>query len=364
MDNSYIYSFLNSQAIKNHFEEINFTPTAVQAAWIILHNFGATMKAKHEGLRYLLNDVADEPFPYNHHLDENEFESLHDYIQQKLNYDADIIWKCQEANPFTVYQWRFLYHDNDRYTDFDDSMLYSSPIVLRNAVRKELEEYSSDCLESDGIEFYCVRRRTLESPTYIDSIFNLNHDLIDFEVHCSDDDHNFRIADGLRTTWMNFPVPFKPGDIVHDVGTYRKSAPMLLTSTTQGKIQECPDYRGSDDSDMNVYGYFLSGGDSIPTVPASDGIRLFQDVTWNYMDYDYVPEEELIGNYRIFKVLREIAVNEAEAKRKTINDIEFLLVMYHHILLEDALKNSGIDWFISDYVKQFGVDPDKYRDHS
>ena len=92
-----------------------------------------------------------------------------------------------------------------------------------------------------------------------------------------------------------------------------------------------------DTSDMNVWGFFQD----------TDG-TIYQETAWNYMDYEYFPDEMLIGKKRILKALSNLIKEEI--------DIELFIKAYHLIILEET-RNELMPraWFTDEGLKLAGL---------
>jgi hypothetical protein len=79
-----------------------------------------------------------------------------------------------------------------------------------------------------------------------------------------------------------------------------------------------------------------------------DSGTLYHEVTWNYMDYEYFPNDQLTGKRRIFKALSNLIKEQIS--------LDLFTRAYHLIILEES-KNNIIPrgWYTDEGLQLAGI---------
>ena len=165
--------------------------------------------------------------------------------------------------------------------------------------------------------------------------FNSNCDVTSLARGVSRNDEEGNLEYVFDDMWFCIPAPFKKGDIVWQRNRIVEAGPLVVEGITPDRYAETG-HRGADSSDMNVWGYFQS----------YDG-GIFYEVTFNYIDFEYYPEEMLIGKKRILKALSNYLKGKI--------DIELFSTAYQRILLEEQLKDTMPNCFTDEGLRLAGI---------
>ena len=119
---------------------------------------------------------------------------------------------------------------------------------------------------------------------------------------------------------FSFPAPFKKGDIIYNITHLPDgfcSGPMVMNKIAPDIFAE-RGRLGHDVSDMVVVGYFQH----------SDTGSIYEEDSYNYMNYEYFPVEKLQGKRRVLLSISNLLKGKI--------DIGLCLKAYHQIMLEES----------------------------
>ena len=280
------YDFINSAAIRQHWEEICFTPSVVETAWLIWQSDHHNLAEKYNAWKEILS--LPDAYSIHMHSDFNGDYTLHSLLESYLARTDILYHLANDGSAPACYSVHFSgelsqYKKNELYLTMG-SAINAAKGILREALSDNIPVTDSTRIRID--KYHLDKPDNTESPIApsVSIIFNSNMETMTLESpQYSENDDILSIFESM---WFDFPVPFKKGDIVclkNWDGEYSYcNGPLVLTGNTHNYCKGHPGYHGIDTSDMNVYGYFLSENGDI-----------YHEVTWNLMDYEYYPAENL-----------------------------------------------------------------------
>ena len=330
MNNQEICRFINSKDIKKYLMETGYNFTTAEAAWLIYQCESATLSEKIEAWEVIIKTMPDQSIDSPHF--EKPYESIHKVISDFINLKKRISEMFLTETPTSFYQYTSV--DDNGEKNYEYSIFYSSYEKCFEQLQQELSQENEDVTGE-------IRRAEIDSPSKITAKYNHNLQIMDITITPDNIVSDWRLFDFFDFLWFHFPAPFKKGDILYNPRNYREGfclGPVVMTGITPMKYEE--DGRSHcDTSDMNVWGFFQD----------TDG-TIYQETTWNYMDYEYFPDEMLIGKKRILKALSNLIKEEI--------DIELFIKAYHLIILEET-RNELMPraWFTDEGLKLAGLNP-------
>lgn len=330
MNNQEICRFVNSKDIRKHLADINYSFTTAEAAWLIYQCRDATLAEKYDAWEKIILTMPDQSLDSNHFRE--PYESIHKVIADYVAMKKKVTEMFLEEAPKAFYQYSLIYNDGSQ--DFDDSMLYSSYEKCFGQLEHDLTE------EDDEDTSGCIRRSEIDYSYHITAYYNKKGELMDVEIPSDYGVLDWNLLDFFRDLWFHFPAPFKKGDIIYDPLRHRHGGleDLLVMESCTPLLYEKDGRSHTDSSDMNVWGYFQD----------DESGTIFHEVTWNYMDFEYFPEELLTGKKRILKALSNLLKEEI--------DIGLFTKAYHLIILEEA-RNDLMPkcWFTEEGMKLAGI---------
>jgi hypothetical protein len=330
MNNQEICRFVNSKDIKHYLLEINYEFSTAEAAWLVYQCRTATLDEKIMAWKDIVNTMADQAID-SPQFDE-PYESIHKVILDFIDLKEQALKLFLTESEKDFYQYTLVYSDGSM--DYEDSMLYSSYEKCLKQMNKEIQEEKDDTVSGD------IRRSGIDSFWTITAFYNNNAEIIDVRIPRDYGILDWNLLDFFEDLWFHFPVPYKKGDILYDPRKYNRGSRdglIVMTGITPLLYEE--DGRThTDSSDMNVWGYFQEEETGI----------LYQEVTWNYMDYELFPKEKLVGKKRILKALSNLLKEEIS--------LDLFIRAYHLIILEETRNDlMPRGWYTDEGLKLAGI---------
>ena len=310
MTNHEICRFVNSKDIRKYLEEIDYSFTTAEAAWLVYQCRDATLKVKEDAWKKIIETMPDQSIN-SFHFDK-PFESIHKAILDFIQLKRQAYEMFLKESPDAFYQYTLVYSDGSK--EYDQSLLYSSYEKCFSQLKKELYE-EADERDLSGL----IRRSQINCLYHISTSYNQNGEIMDINIPSAYGVLDWDLLDFFDGLWFHFPAPFKKGDIICDPLRPWASfcnGPIVMTGCTPMWFEK--DGRShADISDMAVSGYFQS-----------ENGTLYQEITYNYMDFEYFPAEKLTGKKRILKALSNLIKEEI--------GLELFIKAYHLIILEET----------------------------
>ena len=336
MNNQEICRFVNSKDIRQHLLTIGYNFTTAEAAWLVFQCKDAPLSEKITAWEDIIRTMPDGPIDSRQF--DKPYESIHKVIVDFINMKKETSNLFLAEGPTAFYQYTLVYSDGSK--DYEDSLLYSS-------YEKCLKQLCHDLLKEDEDVTGQIRWAKIGCTYNITAIYNHNLDIMDIHIPASYGVLDWDLLDFFNLLWFHFPVPFKKGDILYNPRHHQQgfcAGPVVMTGITPLTYEE--DGRTLwDSTDMNVWGYFQD----------EENGTVFHEVTSNYMDYEYFPEEELTGKKRILKALGNLLKNKIS--------LELFINAYHVIILEETRNDlMPRGWFTDECMKLAGIWEEKKDD--
>ena len=314
-----IYDFINSYDIKEHWEKLDYQPTALESAWLVWQSKNHTLEEKHMAWRNILDNSEDcliSKVRFN--LPQRW---LHHFLRRYMKIEKYLIAEFYREEPNSVYSYRIYYSDSYRGEWCEDWSLYSS----------FNEAYNEVCVETQCAFFEIIKTYLGKEGKQLLVRFNPEKEIVRVdENHYVTDENGYEIFNEVfENMWFSFPTPFKKGDIVKTVlGKYARPTTFadLFVLTSICTEVERP---MTDGSDMTAHGYFID----------RDGV-VYHECIHNYMDLEYVKTPLADENKLLLPISKYL---------KEEIDLGLLLGTYRNILC----KNEANEVYLSlNYTKE------------
>ncbi len=331
MNNREICRFVNSKDIRQHLLDINYNFTTVEASWLVCQCRNITLQGKVAAWEEIIATMPDQVVDTFHSKQPSK--SIHTILRDYIKMKKIMLEMFRQKSPDAFYQYIVAYGDYDN--NYDDSPVYSSLEKCLNQLKKELKD-----IDEDEIGHLSIRRSEIDGTFSITAHFSLTAEITDLELNFDYGVFDWHLMCFFDNLCFRFPTPFKKGDILYDPHNLRQGfcgGPIVMTGITPLNAEENV-HSHIDSSDMNIWGYFQD--DKTGTV--------YQEVTWNYMDYEYFPKEHLTGKKRILKALSNLLKGEI--------DLDLFIKAYHMIILEESKKDlMSKCWFTDEGMELAGL---------
>lgn len=329
MNNQELCRFVNSKDIKHHLLATDYNFTTAEAAWLVYQCKDATLSEKIDAWEDIINTMPDESID-SFHFDK-PYESIHKVISDFINLKKKASDLFFTETPTSFYQYTLIYDDGSK--DYENSLLYSS-------FEKCFRQLKKDWSQEDEYVTGEIRRAEIGCCYTITTRYNHNYQIMDITIPADYGVLDWNLLFFYDDLWFHFPAPFKKGDILYNPRSHHHGfceGPIVMTGITP--LQYEKDGRShTDSSDMNVWGYFQD----------EDSGTVYHEITWNYMDYEYFPEEKLTGKKRILKALSNLLKDEIS--------LELFIKAYHLIILEETRNDiMPRGWFTDEDMKLAGI---------
>lgn len=318
-DNYTFAGYVNSKDIREYLREIGYSFTVQEVAWLIWQCEHLTLKEKRDAWQNLMDrEFLDRETPLVLTICA-EPQKLWDFLCRYM--EIEMGWLERFMDPEnSVYHFSIRFtHRDDAFEYVDDRYVFSNYEDCLEAAKKEVSDY--DDQEKKNLKVRITRRRidSKDGPYHSMSVYlDPNYEILEVEASGTPEEESYTHIT-FEEMWFDFPVPFKKGDIIYDTvipEDWPYGGPMVL--------EECaPDHyakkgrRGCDNTDMWVQGYFRW-----------DGGTIYQESSWNYMNYEYYPVEKLTGKKRVLPVVSRYLKGEI--------GLCCMLNFYHQVLTEET----------------------------
>lgn len=206
-----IYDFINSPDIREHWQNIDFVPNALETAWLVYQSNNHTIEEKHEAWRWIIDNMPDCEVSGKNI--ETPQKSLHEFLKRYMAIENAIITNFLATEPDAVYTYRALWKSDLEI--YDDGTEWHKV----DSIFATFEEAYADATEDDELaplflEFekkhlgahgksISVRMTPDKKPVFIDEELMLANE--------EEADIYYNIFFYLR---FDFPTPFSKGDII------------------------------------------------------------------------------------------------------------------------------------------------------
>ena len=335
----YFSFFMNSESIREYWEETGYHPTSIETAWLIYSSFKLTFDEKcqfWECIAWKMPDMEVIRRPNCPHYD-----SLHAFLYRFMNISRRFL-EWFNDNTDCVYTLKDA--DNDWPFDYAFSSVESIKEFIKT---EECEDIESFVIKKISVDDYSKYPAKIIVDKEFEFICQERWNYGAFP--CNEEEYDILIA--FEGMWFDFPVPFKRGDVIYNpyykcgIGTAEDYTDLFVVLDIVPKClseKRKKDYlegRNGDTTDMSFGGY----------TQWRDGI-VYRESFCNYMDFEFY-HGEYKGFQRIIKAL-------SNYEKGLIND-ELLMHAYHQILSEERARSDIPYFYTREGLELAGINIDK-----
>ena len=254
------YEWINSKDIAQHLDKIKYDFTGLEYAWLIWQKKGASLFKRHYAWHDIITYMQDEDFEANGYT-----YSMHEYLNRLIKAQSKAEHDFYLEQPETYYNGEVVTYSSDCWDP--------TAFATFEACKKHLDEYVSFSEE--------VLYNQITKYRKIGDEYEVEYEAI-FDNKLQIQDINTRYFKNIfKNIYLNFPVPFKKGDILKRP---QHLIPTLDTSRSwEEKVvfEDCGlphENKNSGIEDMTLTGYYMRFN------------RLSRDTEACYMDFEFVHE--------------------------------------------------------------------------
>ena len=300
-------SLLNSKSIEKYWREIGYQPNSLEAAWIVYSNRKLNFSEKCKYWEEIINTMPDMEIPER--VNCNHYDSLHKFLLGFINISRRFIdWFYYY--PGSMYTLTIA---DDDYYQFD--AVFSSMDTLKGFIKsEECEDVYSFIVNKIEVDDYDRNTASIKLNKDLRSVCQADWDYGSFP--CSEEEYELIAAfNGMQ---FRFPVPFKKGDLLIEVGYNKSECECKYTHNPVVFDSLCSD----DEEDMRftcwgLFQYFYI-----------DCCYPFR----NYMDFELY-NGEIKGVDRILKLWGNY--------KKGLTRGETMMAAYNQIVSEERAKRDS-----------------------
>ena len=190
------YNYLNSPDISRHLRKIGYAFTAPEAAWVVFNSQRATLEEKHRAYNAIIDELPDD-------FGGGEV-GIHECLRGLMEAENKAVKQFKADDGPCVY----LYGDSFQ---LNDGLFYNFDACLEAATG------SGWARDLDTVR---IRKEYLGCPepgksTWLDEVFRAEDGKL-MAVDMEEDDALMEYGDMFSDMVVDFPVPFKRGDILFD----------------------------------------------------------------------------------------------------------------------------------------------------
>ncbi len=321
-----ILQFINSNAIRNRLKKMNYQFYTLEVAWLIYHSYNHSVYEKFDAYEELMKEYPDCGVKERLHTPVQD--SLFEYLKNYIKAYKNAVYEFEAPGSVCSIEVKHF----DRETDYTVETMFTN----LNAVIKQCKIEWDDEKTGD-IKNFIISKYIPESEKSSGSIIpqqmilkgdGLKPIYIDFR---NDIKYNL-----LGDLWLDFPTPFKKGDIVWN--KHYKLTPCCFLSICYENISN-EDYKclkkTGDETDMTYESYCMIDGDTI-----------FRDIDYNYMDLEYYPYE-LTGKDKALLPISRFLKGDI--------DIGLCCNAFHNLSLADYMEKSMPRGYTDEIMKELGI---------
>ena len=247
-----VYELVNSKDIRGYLEEIHYEFNTIQVVWLIYANKKLKYAEKKAAWSEVMETMPDQPVEHvGAARSDSIFKEVRKYIQEQDELIAEL--EKENTKQKYVYSYSYYYEGDHGWTEEFDRKFSS--------LSKCLEDYHKESEDDPKIVKYQITRQTMDEPDG-DMIFEYdrNGELIEV-VYGSLPGWKNEMSDfAFDYIWLDFPTPFKEGDIVWVPEEERDirwdcDGGFVLRALKTWKPGDAAEW--GDESDMCAYGYFV-----------------------------------------------------------------------------------------------------------
>lgn len=341
-----IFSFVNSSDIREHLKKLDYKFNSIETSWLIYQCKSLSYVDKKKAWLELIDTMPDceiEERPWC-----KSRKSLHDFLREYIAANDELIewFYKEELEGRYVYTYSYYYKGDPGWTE-EHWTSYPSLQACIDAFYKDiydLGEIYGGTPEENGIEEYEFRKQSLdnvEDEMRIRFMGKGEPDFVEFYAELKEEKWEI-LHDFFEGLWLDFPTPFKKGDIVwepEDMNNIKwdMDGPFVLEGISTWEPAEYMK-RSGDNSDMTAYGYFVNDVDG----------TIYNEVSHTYMNLEFY-KGDCTGNMKILPALSKYIKGEV--------DIVFLLTVYRKIMFDLASDHIMLhSWFPKEWIRDVGIE--------
>lgn len=336
-----LYSFINSQDIRNHLMLLNYRFDSLKASWLVYQSGRHSLEEKFDSWNWIIENMPD--CVVRERINCSYRESLHETLKAYINLMKKYIREFYESEE-CVYTYGY-YCIRDQDWNYDTGV-YRSVKDCFEDLCYGYDEYGKE----DYVDVIVARRSFSEDKRTVEAHFNNNKELLSIKTFGETDEESDLTVHFFEGMWFSFPTPFKTGDalIRYDDYAYPRDGhergimvmegctPEWLKQEAPQRIRSYIDGHDGDITDMNIWGYFQE----------EDG-RIYSESTYNYMDFEYY-RGSYEGKFRLMKALSSYMKGQI--------DLSMLLTAYRKVILDEFTNDIMLtNWFADKQLELAGL---------
>ncbi len=203
-------SYINSKDIRVYLEGINYQFNTVETAWLIYQCKNLTIPEKHDAWKTLMKSNTD--------VDMSAYKSfglemsLFEYITKYIRLEKKIFSKFKKEDTNCVYFHGGAIERNGQKHYSFDFIPYST---LDKSISSMFELYNDGCDPND-ILYLNITKSYIDNLGEITATMDLDKNILSISKYDVPDKDEDLINKGFATLYLDFPLPFKYGDLVWD----------------------------------------------------------------------------------------------------------------------------------------------------
>jgi len=207
-----ILEFINSRDVKGHLKKINYQCSSLQAAWIISESTCVTLKEKHLAWTEIITKMLDCRIG-------DEKLSLHELLQEQMKIDNEILSEFYENDPHARYAYYYYIEDmpHNAFCLVCEADLIPTYKACYTACLKSAEEKAYN---PGSLSHIVVKKKWEGCQKSITAIFSSDFELLNIEPQ-NVSETSLNLHNVFSTAAVGIPLPFKTGDIIKQVSTYK-----------------------------------------------------------------------------------------------------------------------------------------------
>lgn len=344
MLNDLFYNCINSKDIRKYLKELDYQFSPLEAAWLVWQCRAISIKEKYKLWQQIIDTMAD--CIIKKHLKEHAdilYNSLHDFLNEYMDLQNEYIERFNLYDKISVYQFELTW-GVECYINRYNTEAYSTIDKCFDRAMAVCAEYTEE--DEKPLGFRIKKLMTDSKSCYIEANYLPDGMMAEITPHGYYDKKDEIYTLFEDNMCFSFPVPFRKGDILWNPWMkHYTCGPVVLESIAAKSIDgsaDRPDHNrirkeySGDISDMDICGIFQQ----------EDG-DIFEDNIWCYMDYEFYPEEKLVGEKRILKLIGAYLKDEIS--------ITLFTKGCWQIMDEFHINNNHINFYTSDILKKVGL---------
>ena len=324
------YQFINSKDIREHLQNLNYQFNAAEAAWLVWQCREATPKLRFKAWNEIIETMPDMEPPVRELR--RHYKSIHQFLKDYMEALTRALdeFKQNEDPKGYKYIYDVKYWEEWDYSENDKGHGWMGGLNIYSNYKNAIDAIKEDKEQEYSHKKFKIEKIRLDHPKPSTIIMNDDLQIINANLHPSNaDDNRILNYESFFDMWLDFPLPFKKGDIIWDpqqslhLGLHGHGEELIVATPMDANDSSDKEKnskrRGVDYSDMIITGYFLD-----------EKGQIYPEITWNYMDYELY-RGKLTGKNRILKAISNYEKGEI--------DCELLATAYHRIMTEEYAKS-------------------------